>query len=358
VLVATWPVMAEQLASRPAPEWITRLERPERIAELKIDEVIANLQLKPGTVVADLGAGPGVFTLPFAKAVAPGGKVYAVEIDQQFLDHIKRKTEEQNVSNTVLVLGKFSDPNLPAKDVDVAFFHDVLHHVEDRTGYLKNLAQYVKPSGRIVVIDLDPVKGSHRDDPKLRLSKEQVATWMADIGFKPVEEINMFDDKWFVVYGRAPRAQGGAAPRAQAAAPRAQGQAAAVEVYKSPTCRCCSKWIDHMRQHGFTVTSTDLPDMSVIKKKYNVPGSVSSCHTALVRGYIVEGHVPAPDVHRMLEQSPKVAGIAVPGMPTGSPGMEVEGRGVDPYDVVSFDAKGKVGVFASYPRQSTAPRRN
>jgi len=198
------PVIAErQLASRPTPEWIKRLERPERIAELKIDEIVGKLQLKPGMVVADLGAGPGVFTLPLAKAVSPGGKVYAVEIDQEFLDHIKRKTQEQNVANTVLVLGKFSDPNLPAKDVDLAFFHDVLHHVEDRAGYLKSLATYIKPSGRIAIVELDPVKGSHRDDPKLRLTKEQVAGWMADAGFKPVEEFNdLFDDKWFVVYGR------------------------------------------------------------------------------------------------------------------------------------------------------------
>ena len=333
---AAWPVIAEmQLASRPTPEWIKRLERPERIAELKIDEVIAKLRLAPGTVVADLGAGPGVFTVPLAKAVAPGGKVYAVEIDQEFLDHIKRKTQEQNVANAVTVLGKYSDPNLPAKDVDVAFFHDVLHHIEDRAGYLKNLAQYVKPSGRIAVIDLDPVKGSHRDDPKLRLSKEQVAVWMADAGFKPVEEFSLFDDKWFVVYARS-----------------AGSKQASVEVYKSPTCRCCSKWIDHMRQHGFAVTSTDLPDVSVIKKQHNVPGDLTSCHTALVRGYVVEGHVPARDVRRLLEQHPAVAGIAVPGMPTGSPGMEVDGSPADAYDVVSFNTRGKVGVFASYPRRS------
>ena len=326
------PVVAErQLASRPTPEWIKRLERPERIAELKIDEILGKLRLTPGAVVADLGAGPGVFTLPLAKAVSPGGKVYAVEIDQEFLDHIKRKTQDQNVTNTVTVLGKYSDPNLPAKDVDLAFFHDVLHHVEDRAGYLKNLAQYVKPSGRIAVVELDPVKGSHRDDPKLRLTKEQVAGWMADAGFKPVEEFNLFDDKWFVVYARSPRAQD-----------------AAVQVYKSPTCRCCSKWIDHLRQHGFTVTATDLPDVSEIKKQKNVPGELTSCHTAVVGRYIVEGHVPAQDVLRLLAERPAVAGIAVPGMPIGSPGMEVEGSKAEPYNVVSFTPGGKVAVFASH----------
>jgi predicted methyltransferase len=330
-------VIAEgQLASRPTPEWIKRLERPERIAELKIDEILARLRLAPGTVAADIGAGPGVFTVPLAKAVSPGGKVYAVEIDQEFLDHIKRKTQEQNVTNAVTVLGKYTDPNLPAKDVDLAFFHDVLHHVEDRAGYLKSLAQYITPSGRIAVVELDPVKGSHRDDPQLRLTKEQVAAWMADAGFKPVEEFKLFDDKWFVVYARSGRAE-----------------PVAMEVYKSPTCACCSKWITHMRQHGFTVTSTDLPDVSVIKKKHNVPGTVTSCHTALVGGYVVEGHVPAKDVQRLLNERPAVAGIAVPGMPIGSPGMEVEGSPANAYDVVSFNSTGKVGVFASYPRQSS-----
>jgi ubiquinone/menaquinone biosynthesis C-methylase UbiE len=197
------PVRASsQLASRPAPDWIERLERPERVAELKIDEILAKLRLGPGTVVADLGAGAGVLTLPLAKAVSPGGKVYAVEIDQQFLDHIRQKTREQKVTNAVPVLGKYSDPGLPAKDVDVALFHDVLHHIEDRAGYLKSVATYVKPSGRIAVVELDPLTGGHRDDPKLQLTKAQVAAWMADAGFKPVEEFDLFKDKWFVVYAR------------------------------------------------------------------------------------------------------------------------------------------------------------
>lgn len=200
--VCLWPLAAAQLAPRPTDEWIKRMERPERIAELKIDEIIAKLRLKPSDVVADIGAGPGVFSLRLAKAVSPGGRVYAVEIDQPFLDHVNRRAKEQNVTNTVTVLGTHTDPNLPARDVDLAFFHDVLHHVEDRAGYLKNLAAYVKPSGRIAVVDLDPVRGSHRNDPKLRLTKDQVKTWMADSGFAPVEEFDLFDDKWFVVYAR------------------------------------------------------------------------------------------------------------------------------------------------------------
>lgn len=202
LLPLTSPIAARQLASRPPADWMARMERPERIAALKVDEILASLKLEPGDVIADLGAGPGVFSFPLAKAVGPSGKVYSVEIDQQFLDHIEGKKKAQNVTNVVPVLGKFVDPSLPARDVDLGFFHDVLHHIADRATYLKNLAPYIKPSGRIAVIELDPVKGSHREDAKLQVSKELCATWMAGAGFKPVEEFTLFDDKWFVVYAR------------------------------------------------------------------------------------------------------------------------------------------------------------
>src|SRR5436189_2821100 len=111
---------APQLASRPAPEWIARLERPERIAGLKIDYIISKLELKPGQVVADIGAGPGVISLPMAKAVAPAGKVYAVDIDQAFIDHITMRAKEQDIANVKPILGKVTDPALAAQDVDVA----------------------------------------------------------------------------------------------------------------------------------------------------------------------------------------------------------------------------------------------
>jgi 2-polyprenyl-3-methyl-5-hydroxy-6-metoxy-1,4-benzoquinol methylase len=201
-VAALGDVAAGQLASRPADDWIARLERPERIAGLKIDYIISKLELKPGQVVADVGAGPGVLSLPMAKAVSPGGKVYAIEIDQAFLTHIEKKTKDQHVTNVTLVLGKFTDPNLPAKDVDVALFHDVLHHIDDRAGYLKAMATYMKPSGRVAIIDLPP-DGSHKDDPKLVVTKDQVKGWMADAGFKPVQEFDgLSEGKWFIVYAR------------------------------------------------------------------------------------------------------------------------------------------------------------
>jgi 2-polyprenyl-3-methyl-5-hydroxy-6-metoxy-1,4-benzoquinol methylase len=195
---------AGQLASKPAAEWIARLERPERVAGLRVDDILGTLDLKPGMVVADIGAGPGIFSWPLAKAVAPGGKVYAVEVDQGFIDHMNGKLKAQPMDNLKPVLGKFTDPNLPSKDVDLAFFHDVLHHVDKRADYLKALAPYIKPTGRIVVIELDPVKGSHRDDPTLQVSREALDGWMGAIGFKPLKTITgvFTDDRWGVIYAR------------------------------------------------------------------------------------------------------------------------------------------------------------
>jgi ubiquinone/menaquinone biosynthesis C-methylase UbiE len=200
VLVGSTPV-AGQLASRPAEEWIKTLENPTRVAGLMIDEVIGRMRLQPGDVVADLGAGSGLFAFPLAKAVG-SGRVYAVELDEGFLTHIRAKAKAEKVSNIVPVLGKFTDPVLPARDVDVAFFHDVLHHVQDRPAYLKSVAGYVKPTGRIVVIDLNAETSPHRDQPELVVTKDQAAKWMGEAGFVPKEEISLFADKWFVIYSR------------------------------------------------------------------------------------------------------------------------------------------------------------
>jgi 2-polyprenyl-3-methyl-5-hydroxy-6-metoxy-1,4-benzoquinol methylase len=202
LLAAGAGVSARQLKSRPADDWSARLERPDRIAGLKIDYIISSLALKPGDTVADIGAGPGVLSVPLAKAVAPGGKVYAEDIDQGFFDRIKQKAAAEKVSNVVTVLGSFTDPKLPAKDVDVALFHDVLHHIQDRAGYLKAMAAYMKPAGRIAIIEL-PANGSHKDEPQLVVSKEQVKGWMADAGFQPVREFDgLSEGKWFIVYAR------------------------------------------------------------------------------------------------------------------------------------------------------------
>lgn len=122
-----------------------------------------------------------------------------------------------------------------------------------------------------------------------------------------------------------------------------------MEVYKSPTCGCCSKWVDHAREGGFQVKVTDLTDaeLDALKRKSGIPRTAQSCHTALVDGYVVEGHVPVSEVHRLLKERPAVAGIAVGGMPIGSPGMEVPGQRPQPYNVVTFDKQGQVRVFST-----------
>lgn len=194
---------AAQLASRPVEDWIKVLESPARIAGLRTSEVIARIKIAPGNVIADLGAGSGPFEVPFAQAVGPTGKVYAVDIDRSFFPHIEAKTKAAGVTNVVMVLGGASDPQLPTADVDVAFIHDVLHHINDRPAFLKALSKYLKPSGRVVIIEYIPEQSPHKDEPALLVSKAQAATWLTDAGFKPLDDITLFTDKWFVVYGKS-----------------------------------------------------------------------------------------------------------------------------------------------------------
>lgn len=124
----------------------------------------------------------------------------------------------------------------------------------------------------------------------------------------------------------------------------ATAAAAEIVVYKSPTCGCCKKWVSHMRKNGFDVEVHEQYNVTPMKDTLGVPKRLRSCHTAKVGGYIVEGHVPADVVKRLLEEKPQIIGVAVPGMPMGSPGME--GFRKDPYDIISFTDSGKIGIFA------------
>lgn len=120
-----------------------------------------------------------------------------------------------------------------------------------------------------------------------------------------------------------------------------------VEVYKTLSCGCCGFWVEHMQKSGFKVNVHNVRDVTPMRAQAGVPDAMASCHTALVGGYAVEGHVPAADVKRLLRERPKAAGIAVPGMVQGSPGME-QGRGKDPYSVILFSKLGKPAVFARH----------
>ena len=118
--------------------------------------------------------------------------------------------------------------------------------------------------------------------------------------------------------------------------------AAAMTVYKTATCGCCSAWVEHVRQAGFDVEAIDVE-----RAQIGLDQRLASCHTARINGYVIEGHVPAADIRRLLDERPDVAGLAVPGMPVGSPGMEYGDR-IDPYRVIAFDEQGGMRIFAEY----------
>jgi len=188
---------AWQLAQSPAEKYISAMDDPHRV--LKVDEVIARLELKPGDKVADIGSGSGSFSIPMAKAIAPNGILYAVDIDQAMLDHVAMRAKEAGVANLRTVLGEFDDPKIPVKDVDVAFFHRVLHMIEHRQAYLNATVRYLKPDGRVVVIDKN-----REDSPDswMWLNQSDVDTWMAAIGFYPAQHFAVFDDRYFIAYQR------------------------------------------------------------------------------------------------------------------------------------------------------------
>ena len=119
-----------------------------------------------------------------------------------------------------------------------------------------------------------------------------------------------------------------------------------IEVFKSSTCGCCSKWIAHLRANGFEVQAHDVDDISVSRARLGVPQALGSCHTGRVGGYLIEGHVPAADIQHLLRERPSAAGLAVPGMPRGAPGME--GDVMDPYDVLLFQLNGRYTVYQRY----------
>jgi hypothetical protein len=130
--------------------------------------------------------------------------------------------------------------------------------------------------------------------------------------------------------------------------PLLAGAAAApvVEVYKSESCGCCESWIEHLKANGFTVQAQNVPSPSDYREKFGIPQELGACHTGLVQGYALEGHVPASEIKRLLAERPKAKGLAVPSMPLGSPGMEGSRR--DPYDVFLVQAGGRRSIYKHY----------
>ncbi|SJM93945.1 conserved exported hypothetical protein [Crenothrix polyspora] len=120
-----------------------------------------------------------------------------------------------------------------------------------------------------------------------------------------------------------------------------------IVVYRSPSCSCCGKWLEHLKQNNFNVQDIVTEDVQAMKNKHGVTPELASCHTAIVDGHVIEGHVPAEDIVALLKTKPKDVGLAVPGMPSGTPGMEMGGK-KDAYDVISFDSKAHTEVFKHY----------
>ncbi|HYD26100.1 DUF411 domain-containing protein [Brevundimonas sp.] len=144
---------------------------------------------------------------------------------------------------------------------------------------------------------------------------------------------------------------GSAATLALAGGAQAQTRASrALAVYKSPTCGCCGGWVTHMRQAGFTVAVHVVEDPGTVRRARGLPDSVASCHTAVIDGYAIEGHVPAGDVVRLLAERPQAVGLAAPGMPMGSPGMETPDGRKQPFDTLLVLRSGQTRVFGRHGR--------
>lgn len=136
---------------------------------------------------------------------------------------------------------------------------------------------------------------------------------------------------------------------AMAAGPSCEADASpTIKVYKDPSCGCCTTWADRLKAAGFKIAVDDSQDMAAVKAQYGVPDDLASCHTGVVAGYAIEGHVPAADIKRLLKEKPKALGIAVPGMPVNSPGMEVPGQPDEAYTVWLFAKDGTRKAFAKH----------
>ncbi len=182
---------------RSAGEYINLLESERRIEGLQVSKVVEALKIKPADRVCDLGSGSGLFTRPMASKAGDKGVVYAVDIDPELLKHVERTAQEQKLSNIKTILASETDPKLP-EAVDLITIIDTLHHIGNQAEYLKGLKKYLKPGGRIAIIDFS------RDWPagheKMAYTVNDLDGWMTAAGFKRAEQHDFMDNNFFVVY--------------------------------------------------------------------------------------------------------------------------------------------------------------
>jgi hypothetical protein len=158
----------------------------------------------------------------------------------------------------------------------------------------------------------------------------------------------MIDRRTFVTRVAGLLAVGTVGPRLLAELSASPAGATPITIYKSKSCGCCANWVGYVREAGFETTIRDEDDMDAIKDQLGVPEQVRSCHTAVVDRYLVEGHVPVPDIRRLLSEKPKLLGLAVPGMPPGTPGMAAPGAPIAGFDVIGFTSDGSTRTIARY----------
>jgi cyclopropane fatty-acyl-phospholipid synthase-like methyltransferase len=181
-----------------AQQYIKILEDPHRIERLKPAEIVKTLNLHPGQVVADIGSGSGLFTRPLAKAVQPGGHIYAVDIDPDLLRHVQKTSRAAGITNITTVLAPEESPALPAASLDAVLICDTLHHIARRPEYLANLRSSLKPGGRVAIIDFkDEWPAGHES---MRFELEDLDRWTASAGYTKVAEFDTVEGNFFRVY--------------------------------------------------------------------------------------------------------------------------------------------------------------
>ncbi len=187
-----------QLGRRSTHEYIPILENPERVSRLKPDQVISLLNLKRGDVVADVGAGSGVFTRRLAEAVGPEGKVFAVDIDEDLLKYNGARIAEAHLKNVEFILGEYDHPKLAEGTVDLVFICDVLHHIEHRQVYLGRLYSCLKEKGRLAIIDYNSNWPPGHES--MKYSVEDLLDWTRKAGFRKSAEFNLITDAFFFIF--------------------------------------------------------------------------------------------------------------------------------------------------------------
>ncbi len=185
---------------RPLKDRIASMERPERDAWQKPDEVVKALELKNGDVVADIGAGTGYFTRRFARAVAPDGKVYAVDVAADILGYLKERADKENLHNIVNVVSREDDPMLPANAVDLAFFCDTTHHIASRVSFYRKLSPALREHGRMAVIDYPPNSPQHPHNPDELVPRSQVIREAEEAGLKLVKDFQFLPRHYFLLF--------------------------------------------------------------------------------------------------------------------------------------------------------------